>query len=346
MREATRSEIGRWDELVIANPDGGHILQTRAWGEFKRAWGWRPSYWIAEAGGRDVAVLFLRRRVPGFGELWYAPKGPGVTDAGALVEVLSDREALSNAFLVKVEPEIEEARANTSEWRAAGLRKAQSDVQMSRATIIVDLDRDEEALLASFKPKTRYNIRLAGRRGVEVAPVEMTDANIATMYSLMAATRERAGFFLRSEKYFRGYWELQAASGQAQLFFASWQGQVLAGVFATFVGTHGWYKDGGSTKEHSELMAPHLLQWEVMRWLRARGVRTYDLVAVPPASQLNESHPLFGLYRFKSGFSEHITEFVGTWDLPLRPRAYTAWERWGERAANTLNRRLHHDLLY
>ncbi|HSP66010.1 MAG TPA: peptidoglycan bridge formation glycyltransferase FemA/FemB family protein, partial [Candidatus Deferrimicrobium sp.] len=202
---------------MVANPDGGHILQTRAWGEFKRAWGWRPTYWIATAGGRDVAVLFQRRTVPGFGELWYAPKGPGVTDSDGVAEVLSDREAMKNAFLVKVEPEIAEAHADTAAWRAAGLRKAHHDVQMSRATIIVDLDREEEALLASFKSKTRYNIRLAARRGVEVAAVEMTDANIAIMYSLMAATRERAGFFLRSERYFGGYWELQAASGQAQL---------------------------------------------------------------------------------------------------------------------------------
>ena len=68
------------------------------------------------------------------------------------------------------------------------------------------------------------------------------------------------------------------------------------------------------------MMAPHLLQWEVMRWLRARGVEAYDLVAVPPAAELNPAHPLFGLYRFKSGFSERITEYVGTWDLP-DPRA-------------------------
>jgi lipid II:glycine glycyltransferase (peptidoglycan interpeptide bridge formation enzyme) len=346
LRPATRSEVGRWDELIIANPDGGHILQTRAWGEFKRSWGWRPTYWIAQAGGRDVAVLFLRRPVPGFGDVWYAPKGPGITDPSALIEVLSDRESMKAAFLVKVEPEIEDTRATARDWRDAGLRKARNDVQMSRATIIVDLDREEDELLASFKSKTRYNIRLAARRGVEVAPVEMTDANIATMYSLMAATGERAGFFLRSERYFRGYWELQAASGQAQLFFASWQGQVLAGLFATFLGSHGWYKDGGSIKDHSELMAPHLLQWEVMRWLRQRGVRSYDLVAVPPAAELNDRHPLFGLYRFKSGFSEHITEFMGTWDLPLRPRAYQMWERWGERTVQTVNRRLRHDLLY
>ena len=330
----------------MANPDGGHVLQTRAWGEFKRSWGWRPAYWIADSGGSEVAVLVLRRRIPGLGELWYCPKGPGVTNARALVEVLADRDAMRDAFLVKVEPELREQDADRRAWHEAGLRKSATDVQMSRATIIVDIDRDEDALLASFKPKCRYNIRLAGRRGVEVTPVETTDSTIATMCSLMEATQERAGFYLRSPRYFAGYWELQAASGQGQLFFASWQGQVLAGVFATFLGTHGWYKDGGSIKEHSELMAPHLLQWEVMRWLRERGVRTYDLVAVPPSAELNERHPLYGLYRFKSGFNETVTDFVGTWDLPLRPRAYAVWERWGERAARMVNHHLRHDLLY
>jgi len=327
LRPATRAEIGRWDELVVANPDGGQVLQTRAWGEFKRSWGWRPTYWIAETDDAEVAVLFLRRRIWGFGDLWYAPKGPGVLDARALVTLLADRRAMRDAFLVKVEPEIREAGANLDALRRAGLRKSVDDVQISRSTIVVDIDGDEDALLASFKPKCRYNIRLAARRGVEVEAVPMTDANIATMYSLMAATRERAGFFLRSPAYFRGYWELQAASDQAQLFFATFQGRVLAGVVATHVGAHGWYKDGGSVKEHSELMAPHLLQWEVMRWLRGRGVRSYDLVAVPHSSMLSEEHPLHGLYRFKSGFSETITDFVGTWDLPLRPRAVGAWRQ-------------------
>jgi FemAB family len=67
---------------------------------------------------------------------------------------------------------------------------------------------------------------------------------------------------------------------------------------------------------------------------------------VPPSSMVTEGHPLYGLYRFKSGFSETITDFVGTWDLPLRPRAVGAWERWGEPAAQRINRHLRHDLLY
>jgi lipid II:glycine glycyltransferase (peptidoglycan interpeptide bridge formation enzyme) len=297
-------------------------------------------------GGGDVAVLFLRRGVAGLGDIWYAPKGPGVAGADGLVEVLADRAPLRGAFLVKVEPEVEESAADQRAWYAAGLRKSPSDVQMSRATIVVDLDREEDALLASFKPKTRYNIRLAARRGVTVAAVPMTAANMDAMYSLMLATQDRAGFVLRSARYFQQYWELQAASGQGQLFFASWQGEVLAGLYAIHLGERAWYKDGGSTKLHSDLMAPHLLQWEVMRWLRHRGVCRYDLVAVPPSSQLTERHPLYGIYRFKSGFSDRITDFVGTWDLPVRPRAYAAWQRFGETATQRLRWRLHHDLLY
>lgn len=346
MRPATRPEIVAWDELVTANSGGGQFLQTRAWGEFKRRWGWTPTYWLAEAAGRDVAVLFLRRHVRGLGDLWYAPKGPAVAGGEELVEVLGDRESLRGAFAVKVEPELEEPAFDPNAWRAAGLRKSPTDVQMSRATILVDLDRDEDALLASFKPKTRYNIRLAARRGVQVDAAPMTAANIDLMYALMVATQDRAGFVLRSARYFREYWELQAASGQAQLFFASWHGEVLAGLYAIHLGDRAWYKDGGSTKRHSELMAPHLLQWEAMRWLRRRGVRRYDLVAVPASTQLTESHPLYGIYRFKSGFSDRITDFVGTWDLPLRPRAYAAWQRFGETAASRLRWRLHHDLLY
>lgn len=330
---------------MAANPDGGHFLQTRAWGEFKRRWGWTPSYWIQPLARQDLAILFLRRRV-GVGQIWYAPKGPGVTDSGSLVEALQDRAAMQGAFLVQVEPEIEQSVIDSDALGAAGMVKAPADIQMSRATIIVDISGDEERLLASFKPKTRYNIRLAARRGVTVSPVPASDANVAIMHSLMAATQQRAGFVLRSLRYFSEYWQLFAASGQGQLFFASHQGQVLAGLFACHLAEHGWYKDGGSVKEHSELMAPHLLQWEVMRWLRERGVRTYDMVAVPPAAQLTDQHPLFGLYRFKSGFNDTITEFAGTWDLPVRPRAYALWRRFGERATQRALWRLRGETLY
>jgi lipid II:glycine glycyltransferase (peptidoglycan interpeptide bridge formation enzyme) len=346
VRPATPQELRRWDELVIENPDGGQILQTRAWGEFKRKHRWAPRYLLSDTEP-SVAVLMLAHTVPGLGTLGYVPKGPGVSDVAQLPPLLDGlRATAGSAFAIKLEPEIEESAEATAALHAMGLEKSRHDVQISRATIIVDLRPEAGPLLASFKPKCRYNIRLAERRGVTVSPVPLDDESIDTMYSLMASTRDRAGFTLRSKQYFSQYWRLHAAAGQGQLFFASLDGQVLAGVFATYLGRKGWYKDGGSTKEHAAVMAPHLLQWEVMRWLMARGVEAYDLVAVPPASELNPNHPLFGLYRFKSGFSEHITEYVGTWDLPIQRRRFTAWNAVAERAAHQWAYRVRHDLLY
>ena len=72
----------------------------------------------------------------------------------------------------------------------------------------------------------------------------------------------------------------------------------------------------------------------------------YDLVAVPPAAELNAAHPLYGLYRFKSGFSEHITEYVGTWDLAISRSRFAAWNAIAERAAHQWAYRVRHDLLY
>jgi lipid II:glycine glycyltransferase (peptidoglycan interpeptide bridge formation enzyme) len=346
MRDAGQAEVARWDDLVVANADGGQTLQSRAWGEFKRAHRWRPRYLISEAD-TPLAVLMLRHSVPGLGELGYIPKGPGVAGVDQLGLVIDElRDSAGRAFAIKIEPEIEQSESAVGALRGIGLEKSRHDVQISRATIIVDLRPDEDALLASFKPKCRYNIRLAQRHGVIVEPVPLDAGSIETMYDLMASTRDRAGFTLRSKDYCSGYWRLHAAAGQGQLFFASLGGTVLAGVFATYMGTKAWYKDGGSTKEHAAVMAPHLLQWEVMRWLKERGVGAYDLVAVPPADQLTPEHPLFGLYRFKSGFSERITEYVGTWDLPIRRSRYAAWHRVAERAAHQWSYRVRHDLLY
>ena len=346
MRPATSAEIDRWDHLLMANPDGGNMLQTRAWGEFKRGWGWRPAYLVSDDPGMPVATLFLRRHVPGLGWLWYAPKGPAASTADQLAQMLSSRSAFPGAFCVQVEPELPDTPANRLALNSAGLRKGE-DVQISRATAIVDLAPDEEAVLASFKPKTRYNIRLAGRRGVTVTAVPCDKAGVTAMYGLMAAAFQRAGFPLRPRAYYSGYWRLFEASGQGQLFLARLGEEVLAGAFVIHLGDRAWYKDGGSVTHRHEVMAPHLVQWEAMRWLRARGVRSYDLFAVPSQEQRETGdHPLGGLLQFKAGFTADIREFVGTWDLVLDERRHRIWRRAGEPLVRRLRWRLRGDLLY
>jgi lipid II:glycine glycyltransferase (peptidoglycan interpeptide bridge formation enzyme) len=345
VRVATPAEIDRWDELVKANPDRGNMLQTRVWGEFKRAWWWRPVYLFEDDPADRVATLFLRRRVRGLGWLWYAPKGPGVTSAEQLRRLLADRHLFTDAFCIQVESEAPDTADNRAALVAMGLRKA-ADVQVSRATIVVDIVPDEAAILSSFKPKTRYNIRLAGRRGVTVDPVPCTEINVEVLHGLMARAFERAGIPLRPLTYFADYWRLFEASGQGQLFLAQRDGEVLAGAYVVFLGEKAWYKDGGSVGDRGELMAPHLLQWEVMRWLRAHGVRSYDLFAVPRSDQEADDSPLHGLWQFKSGFSTDVRQFVGTWDLVLDERRYRLWRRIGEPVMRRVRWRLHGDLFY
>jgi lipid II:glycine glycyltransferase (peptidoglycan interpeptide bridge formation enzyme) len=345
MRPATPAEIDGWDDLLRANPDGGDMLQTRVWGEFKRRGGWRPAYQVSDGPGPPLAVLFLRRHVPGLGHLWYAPKGPGVAAADQLAALLAERDGFAGAFCVQVEPELPDTDLNRSALLAIGLRKS-ADVQISRATVIVDLARDEAAILASFRRTMRYDIRMGIRLGVTVEAAACSAANVATMHALMAPAFHRGPFPLRPLAYYAGCWRLFEASGQGQLFLARQGGEVVAGAFVTQLGEKAWYKDGGSAVHRRELQAPHLLQWEVMRWLRRRGVRAYDLSGVPRAGEAGASSPLQGLKQFKTGFSSDVREFVGTWDLVLDQRRYRLWKRIGEPVVRRARWRLHHDLLY
>jgi lipid II:glycine glycyltransferase (peptidoglycan interpeptide bridge formation enzyme) len=340
MRPATEAELERWDELVAANPSGAEILQTRTWGEFKGGWSWTPRYMIAEVGHTRIATLFLTRHVPALGKLWYAAKGPGVRDAATVLRMFDDRSVFGDAFLVQVEPEIV-AGSKLTGWQDAGWRRAPSNIQPTWATIFIDLRIDEDELLSSFKRNTRYNIRLAARKGVVVRRVPVDDHSIETMFGLMAQTQARAGFRLRPRAYCESYWRVQHACDQGQFFFAYIGEEVVAGVFVTYLGKRAWYKDGGSTRSHPAAKAPYLLQWEVMRWLKSRAIETYDLYAVPPARELEPSHSLYGLYMFKSRFCSTITEFIGTWELPLRASAVRVWDRLGGRL---LSRR--RDLFY
>lgn len=338
MREATTEEVSRWDKLIAANPDGGNALQSAALAATKAQFGWAPRYVMHD----DIATLYLSRKLPLLGELWYAPKGPGVVTPNQFTGVTNTVKEARSAFVVEVEPELPDTPKNREMLISGGWEKI-ADIQVNRATVVIDLEPGEDELLTSFKQKTRYNIRLAAKRGVTVEPVEATKQNLAIMYGLIKATQARAGFFLRSEQYFRTFWAQFSKAGSGQLFFARYEGEVLAGVFVIWTGQQALYKDGGSTRQHSELQAPYLLQWEVMRWLKARGVKRYDLHGVPPEGSTPD-HALASLVQFKSGFGQ-TTQFVGTWALPLTP-AYKLWRRLGQRLVMAYWRRVRRDLFY
>ena len=339
MKLASPDELVRWDELIALNPDGGNALQTLAWGDFKGQWGWQPRRYVAAVGGRSVAIQFLSRTIPLLGEVWYCPKGPGVTTQADFLELVGQiKTADTGAVFIKLEPEVLQTVQTTGPSPKSGLIKAPRDLQ-SKSTIFIDLSVGEEAVLASFNQSARRNIRKAVASGVEVIPVDVTDENLETMFRLMKATEARAGYGLRPAAYFKDYWKSQIGAGQGQLLFATHEGDVLAGIFVSFIGTRAWYKDGGSFDLKRELQSSYAMQWETMRWLISRGIHSYDMVGVPNPDQIGTGNARQGLYDFKSKFNPEITEFIGCWDLPLDDGKYKLWQKIGERAAGKLANR-------
>lgn len=351
MHHATEQELAQWDEQIVHNPDGGNILQTKAYGDFKAAHKWPAHYAVAELGdGSKIQVAFLTRKVVGLGELWYAPKGPGVKDLSQLKEFIAQVRAYvadKNVFMVKIEPDLLMFDAPKAKLEKLGLVKSKFNLQWNQATTLVDLSPSEDDIIASFKQKTRYNIRLAARKGVEVQPVELNTENVATMFGLLKATQERAGFYMRNQAYLEEFWQAYGKAGMGQLFFATHEGDVLAGLYALYLGKKGLYKDGGSTRVKTNLMAPYVMQWEVMKWLKERGVEEYDLHGMPPKDQLEDpSHPLAGLVQFKSGFNPELTEYVGVYNLPIDQAKYDKWTKYGERLATTYSFKIKRELFY
>jgi len=344
MRLATQEEIEGWDDLVAANPDGGNPLQGKAFAETKQGHGWTPRYVIHELNNRPVAAMYLTRRITGFGQLWYCPQGPGVADLAGLKAIVKDLQK-QPAFLIKLEPLLPQALG--AKLAPFGLIKPPRQVQYNSHTVVVDLEPDTETILAGFRQKTRYNVRLAERKGVTVDAIETTPETIDKMYSLMEATHGRAGFYLRDKEYFSDFWRRHAELGSGQQFFAYADGKILAGAYVVYLGQYGLYKDGGSIREQTELQAPYALQWGAMKWLKEHGVTKYDMHGTPPSDQIdNPNHPLAGLARFKTGFNAEVTEYLGVWDLPLQSAKYKLWRRAGERAAMALEQRLRHRLFY
>src|SRR5512139_665591 len=191
----------RWNTALAALPYR-HVLQTWEWGQFKGRWGWTPRYYLNEE--RTAAALVLRRAFsPLKLNILYVPKGPALDYAdGALVDqVLGDLVAVAKrdrAIFVKIDPDLDQSAPSVLLDR--GWRYSAEQIQF-RNTMLVDLTRSEDELLAAMKPKTRYNVRLAHKKGVEIRSGDLSDLDL--LYQLYAETARRDGFLIRPIDYYR-----------------------------------------------------------------------------------------------------------------------------------------------
>lgn len=340
IRLATDEEIKKWDDLLVENPDGGNVFQTSDVAETKRHGGWTPRYIIADT----IAITILEKPVLFHGKFWYIPKGPGITSVDELIALLPELKAFAathGVFAIKIEPEIVESDDAHEALKAEGLVPTRA-VQPNGSTVIVDLAPELDEIMASLNQKGRNALRRAERDGVKTYPAELTEENMRIMFDLLRETA--AGRFdtsLRDFDYYKEFWTRFAKKGHGSLFFAEFDGRVVAAAYSMYLGDKGLYKDGASLREKITYGASHLLQWEAITWMKAHGVTSYDLCGAPHSTKVHdESDHFYGIGRFKTQFNKHITDYVGCYDIVINPRAYRRWQKFGQRLALSLSWRI------
>ncbi len=292
-----------------------------------------------------AAALVLRKKVlsRGFAArlcILYSPKGPLLRwqDAGLRGRVLDDLQVFARrqaAIFFKFDPDVVLGRGLPGtesdqpdqlgltierELAARGWRYSDEQIQF-RNTVMLDVDLPDEDLLARMKQKTRYNVRLGQKKGLNLRIAQEQDWPM--LYRMYAETSVRDGFVIRDQAYYQTAWKIFEHSSSALI--VEGEGQALAAVYLYHFAGRAYYIYGMSRDAQREKMPNYLLQFEAMRWARERGCRVYDLWGAPDV--FDERDSLWGVFRFKEGLGGQVRRTLGAWDYAPNPFWYLAYTR-------------------
>ena len=314
---------------------GDNFLQSGFWGLLKSFFGWKPYSFCLNRR----PLLVLVRRLPGGMKIAYVPHGPDINlsgDRSLFLKELGKELALvlpeKPAFIRFDLPWWSEREDNKPFSSAPSLVKAVSDIQPPD-TVIVSLKETEEEILKRMKPKTRYNVRLAAKKGVMInrGGKEM----LSGWYELYKETAERDRITIHSKDYYNKVFNIaesgRVSAPEVALFTATYEGELIAGIIVLLYGNRATYLYGASSNSRRNLMPNYALQWEAMKYAKENGCEEYDLFGIPPEN--DPDHPMHGLYRFKTGFGGQIVRRPGCWDLVLNKPVYTLYRN-AEKARN------------
>ena len=325
----TEKTLAEFEAFNQSHPKG-NFAQSSYWAKQKPMWLWKAIACRGEDGKicGTLSVL-IRKAVPALPyTIMYCCRGPvcDLDDYDTISQLVDAAKALArehHAYVIKIDPDVPSSNTAFSDYlHKLGFQSREGgkgfEAIQPRYVFRLNLEgKTNDELLASFHQKTRYNIRLATRKGVEVRVCgkEMVPA----FSELMLVTGVRDGFVTRQPEYFASM--LDNLGEHCRLYMAFYEGQPIAGTLAIWYGDKVWYLYGASSNEHRNLMPNYLLQWEMIQWATEKGCRMYDFRGVP--GLVPEDHPLYGLVKFKRGFNGDYTEFVGEMDLILKPFIYS-----------------------
>jgi lipid II:glycine glycyltransferase (peptidoglycan interpeptide bridge formation enzyme) len=324
---------------------GPNLLQSGFWCRFKEGFGWKPFAFrsrLREIGREWEFPLYVQVRevAPSF-HLAYIPHGPeDPAQAGwnrsQVLELLAEElhrvlprycRVLRFDFPWEDESFSEATCSERARSKPApSFCKAPLDVQPPD-TVLLDLSLGEEELLEGMKPKTRYNVRLAERKGVRVKTGGTGD--IEKWYSLYEGTAQRDRIGIHPYRYYKRLFELsetyEGFAPKLNLLLAYVEDTLVSGIIVAVYKDQGVYLYGASSNAYRNYMASYCLQWEGIRWANAQGALQYDLYGIPPRD--DPHHPMHGLYRFKTGFGGRIVHRPGSWDYPFSKSMYLLYRK-------------------
>jgi lipid II:glycine glycyltransferase (peptidoglycan interpeptide bridge formation enzyme) len=351
-REIDINEKAKFNDFV-ASFSTGDLMQSYEWGEIKRkSGGWKPVRLIGEDDNGQViaSALMLFRSIPKTGRtIAYVPRGPVIdtTDLSLLEEftaAMRDAALKRRAILVKIDPPVPvEDEESAKNIEKSGFMPIPDSTGFGgtqpKCVMQLDIVDDIEQVFENFKPKWRYNIRLAQKKGVAVN-TNCTKDDLRRFHDLYKITASRDGFVGRGFSYFETLWDVLEPEGYAKLFLTCYGETTLSGALAFVIGDRAWYVYGASSNEHRNLMPNHLMQWEMIQWAKSLGCKWYDFRGVSPRRGASEEDDhLQGLNRFKEGFSARYVEYIGEYDLILSPVWYWLWVKVKPMALDILKRR-------
>ena len=316
----TQVTLSEWNQFLTKFPNT-HLLQMGEWGELKKDFGWKPVRIISE----NIGAQILFRLLPLGFTIGYMPKPVFSNQLSEVSNQFWNEIDLickkNNAVFLKIEPD---AWIKEFSLQLSTFKPSTHNIQPPN-TIIISIKDDEETILSRMKPKCRYNIRLAEKKGIAVRAWD----DIVSFHKMMLITGGRDNFGVHSKEYYQRAYDLFHPKGICELLVAEYEGKPLASLMVFANGKRAWYVYGASNNEERNRMPTYLLQWEAIRWAKAKGCEEYDLWGVPDENEetleanFESRHDgLWGVYRFKRGFGGDLKRAAQALDKVYNPLLY------------------------
>ena len=304
-----------------------NFQQSLEWGNVKVSWKKEVILSEDENGNIVGSLCVWIRKIPIFGNIMYSPRGPvcNIHDEKVMQDIANGANELAkkyNAFAIRIEPDI---RKDDSAFREiiskCGFEikddsKDFKDEIQPRFVFRLDIkNKTEDEVFAGFHSKTRYNVRLAEKKGVIVK--EGSREDLKDFHDIMVETGKRDDFIIRSLSYFEKMYDELVPLGHMKLLMAYHDEKPIAGIIPIIYGNKVWYLYGASSNSFRNLMPNYLLQWTMIKEAIKRKSDIYDFRGV--SGVVDENHPQYGLYRFKKGFGAEFVEFIGEVYISYKP---------------------------